>query len=99
LGGGSATITGIGARVVDGSGNAIAPASDVADIKAKTDNLPAEPASKDDVQVTVQPTTLDSTAVDAIRDGLATSEQVSQITAKLPSSDYLAGSDSEDGAV
>lgn len=38
-------------------------------------------------------------AVDAIRDGLATSEQVSQITAKLPSSAYLAGSDSEDGAV
>jgi len=68
-------------------------------IKAKTDNLPDEQASKGDVQVTVQPTTLDSTAVDAIRDGLATSEQVSQITAKLPTSAYLAGSNSEDGAV
>lgn len=76
-----------------------ATAAQAAAIKAKTDNLPDEPASKDDVQVTVQPTTLDSTAVDAIRDGLATSEQVSQITDKLPSSDYLAGSDSEDGAV
>jgi hypothetical protein len=66
--------------------NTTAPAnSDIAAIKAKTDNLPNDPAGVSDVSptidfnptieptpVTVNPTELSSGSVDAIRDGLAT---------------------------
>lgn len=49
LGGGSGTISGVGARVVDSSGNAVANQATAAAIKVKTDNLPADPAGVSDI--------------------------------------------------
>jgi len=62
-----------------------APANgDIAAIKAKTDNLPNDPAGVSDVSPTIdfnptiEPTELSSTSVNEIRDGLATSQDVEE---------------------
>jgi hypothetical protein len=74
-------VVGFDAAAVAVGANTTTPANgDIAAIKAKTDNLPNDPAGVSDVspsidfapEITINPTELSSGSVDLIRDGLAT---------------------------